>query len=82
MMIAETFSHGRFLCSSNSQVSQIILLEMAGDKGPLDESQLKGLSKYFNSVTDRGRANVAKATYAGVALIALYFWLKPKKKQQ
>ncbi|XP_014249106.1 up-regulated during skeletal muscle growth protein 5 isoform X2 [Cimex lectularius] len=76
MMIAETFSHGRFLCSSNSQ------LEMAGDKGPLDESQLKGLSKYFNSVTDRGRANVAKATYAGVALIALYFWLKPKKKQQ
>ncbi|KDR11975.1 Up-regulated during skeletal muscle growth protein 5 [Zootermopsis nevadensis] len=52
---------------------------MAGD-AHVDESQLKGLSKYFNSVTATGRANVAKATYASVGLLILYFTLKPKKK--
>lgn len=31
---------------------------MAGDSS-VDESQLKGLSKYFNSQTNRGRANVS-----------------------
>ncbi|XP_073987190.1 ATP synthase membrane subunit K, mitochondrial [Rhodnius prolixus] len=45
-----------------------------------EDPNLKGMSKYFNSTTLRGRANTAKATYAGIALIALYFWLKPKKK--
>ncbi|XP_023944457.2 ATP synthase membrane subunit K, mitochondrial [Bicyclus anynana] len=47
----------------------------------VDESQLKGLSKYFNSTTNRGRANVAKATYAVFGVIALYFTLKPKAKK-
>ncbi|XP_062556219.1 ATP synthase membrane subunit K, mitochondrial-like [Armigeres subalbatus] len=45
-----------------------------------DESKLTGLSRYFNGETLRGRANVAKATYAGVGLIILYFTLKPSKK--
>ncbi|XP_046986278.1 ATP synthase membrane subunit K, mitochondrial-like [Schistocerca americana] len=52
---------------------------MAGD-AKVEEGQLKGLSKYFNSTTNTGRANVAKATYAGVGLVILYFMLKPKKK--
>ncbi|XP_046399297.1 ATP synthase membrane subunit K, mitochondrial [Ischnura elegans] len=51
---------------------------MAGDH--VDESQFKGLSKYFNGSTMRGRANVAKATYASVGLLILYFTMKPKKK--
>ncbi|XP_078045128.1 ATP synthase F(0) complex subunit k, mitochondrial [Augochlora pura] len=48
--------------------------------GSSDDPKLTGLSKHFNSITDRGRANVAKATYAGIALIILYNYLKPKKK--
>jgi len=44
------------------------------------EAQLKGLAKTFNSVTMKGRANVAKATYAVMGGIALIMWLKPKKK--
>ncbi|XP_055534685.1 ATP synthase membrane subunit K, mitochondrial [Wyeomyia smithii] len=51
---------------------------MAGDS--VDEAKLKGLSKIFNSETMRGRANVAKATYAGIGLLILYFSLKPSKK--
>ncbi|CAN8023702.1 unnamed protein product [Ixodes persulcatus] len=50
---------------------------MAGGSG-IDESQFKGLSKHFNSFTDRGRANIAKVTYAGLGLIALYFWARKK----
>ncbi|XP_076232951.1 ATP synthase F(0) complex subunit k, mitochondrial [Calliopsis andreniformis] len=53
---------------------------MAG--GDSQEEKLTGFAKYYNSVTDRGRANVAKVTYAGVALLALYLYLKPKKKAQ
>lgn len=44
-----------------------------------NEPELKGLLKHFNSTTDYGRANFAKATYAAVALISLYFYMKPKK---
>ncbi|XP_072765985.1 ATP synthase membrane subunit K, mitochondrial [Anoplolepis gracilipes] len=44
------------------------------------EEKLTGLAKHFNSQTMYGRANVTKATYAGIGLIALYFYLKPKKK--
>ncbi|KAG8225216.1 hypothetical protein J437_LFUL012691 [Ladona fulva] len=54
---------------------------MAGD-AHVDESQFKGLSKYFNGTTMRGRANVAKATYASVGLLILYFTMKPKKKTE
>ncbi|XP_073979867.1 ATP synthase F(0) complex subunit k, mitochondrial-like [Rhodnius prolixus] len=46
-----------------------------------DDSSLKGLAKHFNSTTIRGRANSALATYAGIAIIAVYIWLKPKKKK-
>lgn len=35
-----------------------LFFRMAGDSG-VDESQLKGLSKYFNSQTNKGRANVS-----------------------
>ncbi|PNF40344.1 Up-regulated during skeletal muscle growth protein 5 [Cryptotermes secundus] len=52
---------------------------MAGDSH-VDESQFKGISKYFNSTTSTGRANVAKATYATIGLLVLFFSLKPKKK--
>ncbi|XP_053601393.1 ATP synthase membrane subunit K, mitochondrial [Plodia interpunctella] len=51
---------------------------MAGDS--VDGSQLKGLSKYFNSQTNAGRANTAKATYAFFGALILYFTLKPSKK--
>ncbi|XP_076228424.1 ATP synthase F(0) complex subunit k, mitochondrial [Nomia melanderi] len=53
---------------------------MTGSEG--SEPKLTGLSKYFNSVTDNGRANVAKATYAAIAAIGLYYYLKPKKKAE
>lgn len=53
---------------------------MAGDSS-VDESQLKGLSKYFNSQTNKGRANTAKATYAVMGAMILYFTLKPKSKK-
>ena len=32
-----------------------------------------GLGDYFNSTTLKGRANVAKATFAGVGAILLYY---------
>ncbi|XP_065078028.1 ATP synthase membrane subunit K, mitochondrial [Ochlerotatus camptorhynchus] len=51
---------------------------MAGEN--VDETKLKGLSRIFNGETIRGRANVAKATYAGIGLLILYFSLKPSKK--
>ncbi|XP_063632919.1 uncharacterized protein LOC134803996 [Cydia splendana] len=51
---------------------------MAGDNA--DGAQLKGLSKYFNSQTYSGRANVAKATYAFIGVVILYNMLKPKSK--
>ncbi|XP_067634837.1 ATP synthase membrane subunit K, mitochondrial [Eurosta solidaginis] len=45
-----------------------------------EAAKLKGLEKYFNSVTNTGRANVAKATYAVLGLVIAYNVLKPKKK--
>ncbi|XP_053948017.1 uncharacterized protein LOC129237937 [Anastrepha obliqua] len=52
---------------------------MAGDSHA-EDAKLSGLSKHFNGSTMRGRANVAKATYAVVGLIIAYNILKPKKK--
>ncbi|CAG7838092.1 unnamed protein product [Allacma fusca] len=50
-----------------------------GEEGdPPEAKNLKGLSKHFNSVTRRGRANVALFTYTSVAAIGLYFYFKPK----
>ena len=51
---------------------------MAGSSG-VDESQFKGLSRYFNSVTEFGRRNIAAATLTTVAVGFLFFKLKPKK---
>ncbi|CRK86813.1 CLUMA_CG000644, isoform A [Clunio marinus] len=52
---------------------------MAGaDSG--SNAKLTGLSKIFNGHTFMGRANVAKATYASFALLAMYFYFKPSKK--
>ncbi|KAF7253222.1 ATP synthase membrane subunit DAPIT, mitochondrial, partial [Varanus komodoensis] len=42
--------------------------------------QFTGIKKYFNSFTITGRRNCVLATYSGVALLILYFKLKPKKK--
>lgn len=53
---------------------------MAGADG-VDESQLKGMSRYFNSQTTTGRANVAKATIGVTALFVAYLMLKPKSKK-
>ncbi|XP_037923183.1 putative 60S ribosomal protein L33 [Hermetia illucens] len=35
--------------------------------------KLEGISRIFNSTTINGRANVAKATYAAIALAFIYF---------
>lgn len=51
---------------------------MAGDSA--EGAKLTGLSKIFNSQTNAGRANVAKATYAFFGLIIAYNVMKPKKK--
>jgi len=51
---------------------------MAGD-AHVDESQFKGMSKYFNGVTMRGRANVALATYGVIGAIIAYNMRKPAK---
>ncbi|CAH0405792.1 unnamed protein product [Chilo suppressalis] len=71
-------------CGSTSYERNYIRLiknfiKMAGDSSA-DPNQLKGLSKYFNSKTDFGRANTAKATYAFFGALILYYTLKPKSK--
>ena len=38
------------------------------------EPQLTGMAKTFNSVTFTGRANVAKATYAGEPMCKCFFF--------
>ncbi|XP_059422926.1 ATP synthase membrane subunit K, mitochondrial-like [Carassius carassius] len=45
------------------------------------QHQFTGIAKYFNSYTITGRRNCVLATYAGIAVIFLYFKLKPKKKK-
>ncbi|KAL1494647.1 hypothetical protein ABEB36_010216 [Hypothenemus hampei] len=54
---------------------------MAGaHEDPPEAAKLTGVSKYFNSITLRGRAHVAMATYASLAVLGLYLYLKPSKK--
>ncbi|XP_077205724.1 ATP synthase F(0) complex subunit k, mitochondrial [Paroedura picta] len=54
---------------------------MAGhDSGPHPE--FTGFQKYFNTYTLTGRRNYVLATYASVAMIILYFKLRPKKEKQ
>ncbi|XP_071050901.1 ATP synthase membrane subunit K, mitochondrial-like [Onthophagus taurus] len=50
-----------------------------GSADAAEEAKLKGMGKIFNSVTNKGRANVAMATYGSVGLLIAYFMLKPKK---
>ncbi|XP_014667840.1 PREDICTED: up-regulated during skeletal muscle growth protein 5-like [Priapulus caudatus] len=50
---------------------------MAGHSA-VDEAKFTGLARYFNGETRRGRANVAGATYAGIALVAAYFMMRKK----
>lgn len=46
----------------------------------MSSSNLKGLSKYFNSETIQGRANGAKVTLAGLAIgIGYTIWKLSKK---
>lgn len=46
---------------------------------PLDNPSLQGLSRYFNNSTIRGRANVAKATFA--AFFGFYLYKKLQKSE-
>nr|CAI5825288.1 unnamed protein product [Callosobruchus analis] len=39
---------------------------------PWDDPSLKGIQRYFNNKTQRGRAHVAIATYVSVALYVVY----------
>ncbi|KYN35874.1 hypothetical protein ALC56_09665 [Trachymyrmex septentrionalis] len=45
------------------------------------EQKLTGLAKHFNSQTNYGRRNVTVATYAGIGVIALYFFVRSKTKK-
>ncbi|XP_076271312.1 ATP synthase F(0) complex subunit k, mitochondrial-like [Rhynchophorus ferrugineus] len=40
---------------------------------PFDDPKLKGISRYFNGTTVRGRANVAIATYGILAATFVYY---------
>lgn len=51
---------------------------MAGAES-VDESKLKGFSKYFNSYTDRGRYNWALACLAFYGTIGAYLVLRRNK---
>nr|XP_056705790.1 ATP synthase membrane subunit K, mitochondrial [Euleptes europaea] len=52
---------------------------MAGhDSG--SNPQFTGFQKYFNSFTITGRRNYVLATYASIAMIFMYFKLRPKKQ--
>lgn len=42
----------------------------------MDDTSIKGISRYLNSQTGRGRANVAKLTYGSLFGIFLYFKLR------
>lgn len=52
---------------------------MAG--GDASEPKLTGFSKYYNSVTVQGRANVAGSTLLAVFGAGLYFYFKSKSKK-
>nr|XP_020644592.1 up-regulated during skeletal muscle growth protein 5 [Pogona vitticeps]XP_020644593.1 up-regulated during skeletal muscle growth protein 5 [Pogona vitticeps]XP_020644594.1 up-regulated during skeletal muscle growth protein 5 [Pogona vitticeps]XP_020644596.1 up-regulated during skeletal muscle growth protein 5 [Pogona vitticeps] len=51
---------------------------MAGEEAA--EHQFTGIKKYFNSYTLVGRRNCVIATYTSIALMILYFKLRPKKQ--
>ncbi|KFB43347.1 hypothetical protein ZHAS_00011141 [Anopheles sinensis] len=46
---------------------------------PIDDPSIRGWSRYFNNCTIRGRANVAKATLALMAVGTVYYrYFRPK----
>lgn len=47
----------------------------------MDDSSIKGISRYLNSQTGRGRANVSKLTFATAFGIFLYFKFRPSAKK-
>ncbi|XP_059104026.1 ATP synthase membrane subunit K, mitochondrial-like [Peromyscus eremicus] len=49
--------------------------------GPESDGQFQftGIKKYFSSYTLTGRMNCVLATYGSIALLVLYFELRPKK---
>ncbi|XP_059112801.1 ATP synthase membrane subunit K, mitochondrial isoform X1 [Peromyscus eremicus] len=57
------------------------IIEIEVMAGPESDSQFQftGIKKYFNSYTLTGRMNCVLATYGGIALLVLYFKLRPKK---
>lgn len=60
--------------SSENQKSQVKNPEIKYDRDGIayDDPKMKGLTRYFNNCTIRGRANVAKATIAGFLGVYLY----------
>jgi up-regulated protein 5 len=54
---------------------------MAGGEH-VDESKFTGFARYFNSYTDRGRANVSLMTLSMLGIGILYLVFKPKKQKQ
>ncbi|KAK7791718.1 hypothetical protein R5R35_000292 [Gryllus longicercus] len=52
------------------------------NQDPNLESQFTGFRKHFNSETIRGRANVAKATYAFLAVYYIYHRMTKKKEPE
>ncbi|XP_061492095.1 ATP synthase membrane subunit K, mitochondrial isoform X1 [Rhineura floridana] len=58
---------------------RLITAVMAGhDAG--SQHQFTGFQKYFNSFTITGRRNYVLATYGSIAMLILYFKLRPKKQ--
>ncbi|XP_060624303.1 ATP synthase membrane subunit K, mitochondrial [Anolis sagrei] len=53
---------------------------MAGHDAHGSQHQFTGFQKYFNSYTITGRRNYVLATYGTIAMIILYFKLRPKKQ--
>ncbi|CAH1961683.1 unnamed protein product [Acanthoscelides obtectus] len=47
---------------------------------PWDDPSLKGFKRYFNNKTQKGRANVAIATYAVLAVYIVYAKVYKSKK--
>lgn len=65
--------------SSSLQKDANFPIKYDRDGIPLDDPRLKGISRYLNNFTVRGRANVAKATVLAFAGAYLYFNLKDSK---
>lgn len=57
--------------SSHQAVSATLKCDRDGI--PLDDPRLKGIVRYLNNSTIRGRANVAKATVVAFAGVYVYY---------